>query len=358
MSWKIVFRVSTFILFLDLSACSKNDQTAHEEVIRPVRTVTVVLQNAVNSREFSGVVDAERKVDLAFRVGGTLDELSVLEGDHVQANQILAKLEQTDYEIQLKATQADYDRSKSEYERAKTLVARNILSQADFEKVQAQYFIAETQLDKAKQDIAYSTLVAPFEGYIAKRYVENFSEVPPRTPVLTLMDLNSLVITIELSESVMIQAQRQGTRPELYATFEGLESTQFPLTIKEIATQPNPGTQTYSVTLSLPPITTLNILPGMSAAVGVRPFQQANGAAEVAYLPTQAVLEDGQGRYVFVAVPQADGRAVIERKNVDVGDISTFGIQVTGGLAEGDEVVTAGMSQITPKMQVMLMTNN
>ena len=358
MNPKTVFSVNTVIAVAVLTACSNNEQAEVKEVIRPVRTVTVELQNAINSREFSGVVDADKKVDLAFRVGGTLEVLPVLEGDHVNANQMLAKLDQTELQIQHKAKQADFDRSQGEYERAQTLLERSILSRADYEKVEAQYVIAEAQLDKAKQDLAYSTITAPFAGYIAKRYMENFSEVAPRSPVLTLMDLNSLVITIEVPESVMILAQRQGKRPEMYATFEGQESTQFPLTIKEFATQPNPGTQTFPVTLSLPPITNLNILPGMSALVGVRPFENANIANNIAYLPTQAVLEDNQGRYVFVAVPQSDGNAIIERKNVEVGDISSFGIQVTSGLAAGDEVVTAGMSKITPDMQVSLMANN
>lgn len=259
MSINRVLFLSAVIFALGLTGCSKSDEQSKMEVIRPVRTVTVTLQNTMMGREFSGVVDADRKVDLSFRVGGTLAELPVLEGSHVKAKQMLARLEQTDFEIQLKAMQADFGRSKGEYNRAKTLLERQILSRADFEKVESQYLVAETQLKKAQQELAYSTILAPFEGYIAKRHIENFSEVAPRTPVLTLMDLESLVITIELPESVMIRVQREGGKPDLFATFEGHESSEFPLTIKEVSTQPNPGAQTYPVTLSLPPINNLNV---------------------------------------------------------------------------------------------------
>lgn len=357
-----LLKLGMLVFALYLPACSEKEQNSKETVIRPVRTVTVKLQNEMGGREFSGVVDADRKVDLAFRVSGSLKTLPVLQGDLVEQNQLLAQLDQTDFEIQVKAQQADHDRAKGEYERAKTLVERQLIAQAEFDKLEAQYFVSQAQLEKAKQDLAYTTIRAPFEGYIVSRYLENFSEVQARTPVVTLMDLNSLVITIEVPESVMIGAQRERMRPDLYATFEGHEASQFPLTIKEIAAQPNVGTQTYPVTLSLPPITALNILPGMSAVVGVRPFEKDNGASNVAYLPTQAVLEDSQGRYVFVAVPQqepqSEGRAIIARRSVAVGDISSYGIEITSGLAEGDEVVTAGMSQITPDMQVALMAKN
>lgn len=355
MSQNKVLFLYIIIFVLGLTGCSKTDEQPMHEVVRPVRTVTVTLQNAMMGREFTGVVDADRKVDLSFRVGGTLAELPVLEGAHVKVNQMLARLDQTDFEIQLKVMQADFDRSKGEYNRAKTLLERKILSRADFDKVESQYLVAEAQLKKAQQELSYSTILAPFEGFIAKRHIENFSEVAPRTPVLTLMDLESFVITIELPESVMIQVQRKGVRPELFATFEGHPSSEFPLTLKEVTTQPASGTQTYPVTLSLPFIDNLNVLPGMTAVVRVRPFEKRDGNNNIAYLPAQAVLEDDQGRYVFVAVPQREGGAVIIRKSVEVGDISAFGIQITNGLAEGDRVATAGMSQIVPGMQVSLM---
>jgi hypothetical protein len=92
--------------------------------------------------------------------------------------------------------------------------------------------------------------------------------------------------------------------------------------------------------------------------VGVRPFTRPDNLASVAYLPSQAVLEDAAGRFVFVAVPLDDeernGVALIERRNVTVGDISSFGIQVLSGLSNGEQVVTAGMSQLSPGQRVLL----
>lgn len=352
-----LLKLGMLVSALYLAACSEREPYAQAQVIRPVRTTTVTLQNEIGVREFSGVVDADRKVDLAFRVSGSLTELPVLQGDFVQENQLLAKLDQTDFEIQVKAHQADFDRSKKEYERAKTLVERKLIAQADFEKMESQYFIAEAQLAKARQDLAYTTITAPFEGYIARRHIENFSEVAARTPILTLIDLNSLVIRIDVPESVMISARKEGVRPEIFASFEGHETAEYPLTVKEIATQPDGSTQTYPVTLSLPSVNNLNVLPGMSVLVGVRPFEKTRGAHDVAYLPTQAVMEDNQGRYVFIAVPQNGEQAIIERKTVDVGEVSSFGIEVLSGLSTGDEVVTAGMSQITSGMRVLLMAS-
>ena len=343
-----------------LCACSDNEVSQETEtVLRPVRMVIVENQSVLNTREFAGVVDAERKVDLAFRVGGTLEELPVLEGDQVTEGQLLASLDKTDFEIQLRGVEADYMRSKAEYERAETLVARELIARSEYERLQAQFFVAEAQLERAQQDLEYSTLYAPFDGFLSRRYVENLSEIAPRSPVLALFDLNTLVVEINVPESVMIAAQREGIRPDMYAVFEGREDEQYPLQIREIAGQPDSGTQTYPVTLSLPPITDINILPGMSAVVGVRPFNRPGNVLNVAYLPPQAVLEDAEGRYVFVAElagnDEAADSAVIVRRNVSVGDISNFGIQVTEGLDTGEAVVTAGMRQLAEGQHVLLM---
>ena len=331
------------------------DSAQTEEVLRPVRTVVVTTQNAINTREFAGVVDAERKVDLAFRVGGTLEELPVLEGDRVSEGQLLAALDTTDFEIQLKSVEADFQRSQAEYERAATLVERDLISRSEYERIEAQYFVAEAQLERARTDLEYSRLYAPFDGLIARRYVENLTEIAARSPVMALTDPTTLVVEINVPESVMILARRDGMRPEMYAMFKGREAEQYPLMIREVATQPDPGTQTYPVTLSLPPITDLNILPGMSAVVGVRPFSRPDGRGEVAYLPTQAVMEDANGRYVWVATRLQDEEAQIKRRDVTVGDISNFGIEVTSGLTAGEQVVTAGMSQISAGQRVLLL---
>lgn len=356
---KLTFAVALMTTALTLAGCGKgNGAVQVEEVLRSVRTVTVDTQGTINTREFAGVVDADRKVDLAFRVSGTLQQMPVLEGTHVDEGQLVAALDPTDFGIQLRAVQADFERARAEYERYTTLMERNAVARADFERAQAQFLVAEAEFERAQQDLEYATLHSPFEGYIARRHVDNLSEISARSPVLTLMDLNSMIVRIDVPESIMIVAQREGIRPDMYAVFEGHEDVQYPLVIKEIGARPDSGTATYPVSLSLPPITDLNVLPGMSAVVGVRPFIRPDNVASVAYLPSQAVLEDAIGRFVFVAVPLDDaernGVARIERRNVTVGDISSFGIQVLSGLSEGERVVTAGISQLSPGQRVLL----
>ena len=344
-------------LALGFSGCDRSSQSAATEPLpRTVRTLTINSEQYRSDRQFTGVVDASRKVDLAFRVSGTLQKLDVQEGDSVHSGQLLAALDDTDFHIRLRAVSADFERAKADFERARALSEKQLISRADLDRLQAQFLVAQAELEKARQELAYTEIHAPFDGVIARRYVENLSEITARMPVLALVDLDSMVVIIDVPESVMIHARREGERPELYAVFANYEEQQFPLRIKEAATQADPGSQTYKVTLSLPTIAELNILPGMSASVGVRNTgENAAVTGAVVYLPAQAVLEDQSNRYVFVAIPGGEGEnASIERREVSIGDVSRYGIQITGGLNDGDRVVTAGMSQLYSGMAVRL----
>ena len=82
-------------------------------------------------------------------------------------------------------------------------------------------------------------------------------------------------------------------------------------------------------------------------------FEAVSGRS-VILVPSHSVLEDRNGRYVFVAEPSGDKLATTARKNVSVGDYTTDGIEVLEGLDDGDRVVTAGMSKIVEGMTVKL----
>ena len=69
-------------------------------------------------------------------------------------------------------------------------------------------------------------------------------------------------------------------------------------------------------------------------------------------MPPQAVLEDRQGRFVYVVEETGAGEGVVRRREVTVGELTGEGLEVVEGLADGDRVVTAGFSQIVDGLEV------
>jgi len=334
------------------ASCGKNDSApVQEEILRPVRTLLIKAPEAGLRREFPGVVDAVQKADLSFRIAGKLQTISVREGDQVTKDQLIAQLDKTDLNIRLGSVQADWERAEADFERAKSLVEKGHISRSDFDKLKAQESEAAAQLSSTKQDLIYAELRAPFAGWIAKRYVENFEQVNVNQGIVALQDISSLLVKIELPESVMIRVKPEDRNRILYARFDAIPDKEFPLTFREAATQADATNQTYEVTFEMPAPTERVILPGMTATVVVE-FHPGDELYAGIYVPAQAVLEDRDGRFLFVAEPTNETEATIRRRNVRIGHLTERGVEVVSGLSAGDRVVTAGMSQLSEGMRV------
>lgn len=354
-SIKPISRAASGVLAgLMLTACGNSDQPQlPQEVLRPVRTLVVAPSEEGTRREFPGVVDAAQKADLGFRVAGKLEEIAVKEGDQVNKGQLIARLDQTDFNIRLDSRQAGYERAKADFERAERLVGEGHISRSDYDKLKAQYSTAEAQLASAQQDLKYTELHAPFPGYIAKRYVHNFEEVSAKQNIVALQDISSLLVKIDVPETVMIRVKRGGQNRTLHAMFEAIPGEVFPLTFKEAATQADEKSQTFEATFSMPAPGEHIILPGMTVTV-VAERLSGGETDTLVYLPAHTVLEDREGRYVYLAVPESRQEAVIRRRAVTTGRLTAQGMEVTAGLAAGDRIVTAGMSKLIDGKRVRL----
>lgn len=347
----------TVIAFLiTLVSCGQKDDVQDStaaEVLRPVRTMTVSL-GSTKTRSFAGVVEANKTAELGFRVNGQLKVVNSKEGDFVEKGQILAVLDQADFKIKLNASQADYDRAESDFERAKSLIKQGAISRADFEKLKAQQSNAKAQLETAQQNLNYTELKAPFSGQIAKQFLQNFEKISSSSPFAIIHDLSSFEVRINLPESIMIKFKKSRNKADVYAVFDGNQDKPYPLTFKEVSTRADENTQTYTVKFVMEAPKNINLLPGMSAQVFSKYTSATDDLNEV-YIPAQSVLADSKGRFVYIAVKTAEGLAEVQRRSVVVGDLNENGLQVVNGLDIGDAVITAGMSKVSHGLAVRIM---
>jgi RND family efflux transporter MFP subunit len=338
---------------ISLMACDRAPDIDKPVPPRLVRTLHVTAQGNNIWREFPGVVEAARKADLSFRVSGELKKISVKEGDLVEKGQLLAQLDDTDYRIQFDSRKAEFDKADNDFERAGKLVDKGAISSADYDSLKAQRESARAGLASAMQNLAYTKLKAPFTGRIAVRHVENFEEVQAKQKIVTLQDPSLIMIRIDVPESVIIRV-RESSNPEVFATFSQIPDQRFPLTFKEISTQSDEQTKTYAVSFVMPAVEGFNILPGMSVTVHAKPEYPRKNGHLVIHVPAHAVLEDTQGRFVYLVKSKGDGMGEVEKRLVTVGELSTLGLAVISGLEVGDQVVTAGMSKMAPGLIVRL----
>ena len=342
-------------VIVTLAACSNEDvavMVKEDAPLKPVRTMTVNT-GSTSTRSFTGVVDAARSAEIGFRVNGELKIVNTKEGDEVSEGQVLAQLDQTDFKIKLDASQAEYDRAESEFKRAKSLLKQSAISASDFEKLKAQFSNAKAELESAKQNMEYTVLKSPFAGVVANQYLSNFEKISSSATFATVQDLSAFEVKIDIPESVMIKIKRNES-PDVYAVFDGNNDKKYPLTFKEVSTRADEKTQTYSVKFVMAAPSDINLLPGMSTRV-IASQQAGDVASPNIYVPAHTVIEDSQGRFVYVVTENQDGNGEVSRRSVVVGDLNENGIQIIQGLDAGDKVVTAGMSKMSQGLIVRLM---
>jgi len=368
-SISICLSVSLFFL---LGACGKKEEPVVEEVIRPVKTMTVAAGLDAAGLTLPGTVRAAQRVELAFKeVGGRLIELPIAgrEGQAVEQDDLLARIDPRDFETALRNVQgrlkeaiASLDLAKSEYARVKRIQEQDpgAISGADIDRkreavnaMQGRIKSLRAEVAAARDKLSYTNLKAPFAGLIARRYVDNFQDVKPKQPILSLEDISSVEILIDVAESVMA-IERAGGEDTLtsVAEFPTIPGKQFPLTLKEYATTADPATQTYQVVLEMPQPEGISILPGMTATVTVSRSQRAAADAPV-IIPAIAVLAEPDGRS-FVWIVSKDEMKV-RKQEVTVGIISgAENINVTEGLEGGETIAVAGILKLQEGMTVRL----
>ena len=326
---------------------------------RPVKTMIIGGIAAGDMRQFPGVVDAIQKADMSFRVAGKLNQILVREGEQIKKDQLIATLDPTDFEIVLKDREASYKTAKANYDRAKELIAKDAISRVDHDNLRAQYFTAEANLRAAKQDMSYTKLKAKFDGYVAKRYVENYEEVLAKQAIISLQDVSELEIKVDVPETLMIQLrkhediniEKQPPR-NLYSVFDQIKGQKFPLTLKEISTTADINTRTFKATLKMKNPEGFNVLPGMTATVFAEVFPDETAEVTSVELPISAVVSDPEKKSVVWVVDEST--MTVHSKPVTLGLITTDRITVDG-LEPGQRIVTAGAAFLREGMKVTLL---
>jgi len=357
-----------FVVVFCTASCGRKEETA-SEIIRPVKILTIDSGAEPQMRTFPGMVRAAARVDLAFQVEGTLRELPVNEGQEVGKGQLIAQLDQRDFKNRLQEAEGQFSRAQavldgatSEYERilriqkmdpGATSESMVVTRREARNKAIAELQSAQAALRAARDRLGYATLRAPFAGIVSRRYVDNFQEVNAKQVIISLDDLSSFEILVDIPEIVVAlmsdPEKAAGSPVRGYAAFAGSPGKRYGLRVKEFATRPDPATLTYRVVLEMQRPVDAVILPGMTATVTCEMSRRDLGEPFVT--PAAAVFADAQGvSHVWVV----DGKTMrVSMRTVTTGELTgQAGIQILSGLRPGEMIAVSGVSHLGQGMQV------
>lgn len=354
-----------------LSGCKDAESAIQPTAaVRPVKLMTIEDTKFAQQRLFPAKIAASQQADLAFRIGGELVTLDLVEGQTVTKGELLARLDDRDANNALLNAEANYELAEVDFIRKQELYERKLISKAEFDTAQATMKSARASLNTARDQLAYTRLEAPFSGVVAKVNLDNYQNVQPTQVVLTLQGTETVDVSIQVPESLLLSLKNialdeafkprvRFSAPQTLALEKGFtptltspgHSATYPVQFKERASKVSPGSQTYEVVFTLAPPADLNILPGMSAELlldmsSLRQHQQA-----IAILPMSAIVRaDNTDTTQVWRYDHTTNQ--VEAVTVDLGQIRGNGIEVMSGLQTGDQIVAVGATALKDNMKV------
>lgn len=356
-----------FICLFVIAAFTGCDQPLEEKVyIRPVKAIRVSDPSLIRSRPFPGVIRAENRVNLSFRVDGPLVEFPVDVGDNVEEGQILAKIDPQDFQVNLEKAEANLERAKaafsfseSDYKRAESIQKEDpgAISQSmvdrkreDQNSKRADVKSFASQMDAAKNQLEYTHLRAPFEGVVVATYVENFEFVRAKQSVVRMLDSSRIEMVVDIPEHMISYIPRI---KQVTVHLDTFPDRDFEAKVKEIGTEASTTTRTYPVTLVLWQPEDIQLLSGMSGEAKFVGKVKDNQEQNEITIPITAVFSPQEKERSFLWVIDPDTRKVSLRE-VALGRVVGEGILIREGLLPGEWIATAGVHYLTEGQEVLI----
>lgn len=328
--------------------CGKKKTTT--EYTQYVKTEVVENTNKAGSLTFPGKTKPTDDINVSFRISGPILKVHVKAGDHVRKGQLIATMDPRDYQIQLDATQAEYNNIKADAERVIAMFQENSTTASNFDKARYGLEQITQKLNNHLNQLADTKLYSPIDGYVQEILHEGGETVAAGMPVVALFGSGALEIEINVSAFDYANRNRMN---EAYCKFDLFDET-FPLKVSSVSAEAN-ASQLYTVRLKFAgPYDRSKITPGMTTMVYVN-YDNDSTFTNVS-IPTTAIFQENEQSKVYV-YDQKSG--TVKSRNVTIKRLHRDGTaEVSHGLTNGETIITAGIHHITDGEKVTPIPKN
>lgn len=326
------------------TACS--GRTQKTPLMRSVFVCTPQVLDSECVKSYSGIVEENHEISLGFKTAGQIEKIYVKEGAYVRKGQLLAKLDDKDYNLGVQALQIQYDQLKDEVARTERLFKQKSVSANDYEKAKAGLEQLGVQLQVNKNKLEYTELYAPTDGCIKSVNFSPAEMVDAGTALFTLLDLSSLSISVDIP----IDLYKERAKFTAYSCT--VNGEQLSLRLESIVPKAD-GNQLYRMKLAFGEAKTAALSAGMNVQVGIAVGDEATQGGLA--LPLSSIFYvDGEPN---VWALQSD--STIVRKPVALSGLSHQGkAVVSGGIDRNENIVSAGATVLKEGEKVKIVSQS
>ena len=322
-----------------------------------VETERVAKRDMNPPQSFMGHVEPIEVVDLRAQIDGTIAEVAFKEGSIVQAGDVLFLIDARVYEARVKQAEAALAKATAASENADRYYARiskvdkRSVTEAEIDQAYANMLEARAAIKQCEADLAnaqinlgYTQITAPISGRIGKSLLKKGDYVAPSMGALArIIQTDPVRVAFSVSDKTFLEGRRISQENDLG------DRVRAQLRLADGSIYAQEGSPDFFD----------NEMDSSTASLLVRysfpnPKQKLLSNAYVTVLlsdrmaqprlaiPSDAVLANATGDYVFVNV-----NGVAERRIVKLGELQAGYVEILSGLEEGEEVVTVGVVNIS-----------
>jgi RND family efflux transporter MFP subunit len=337
-----------------LAACSKKEPPP--EPVRPVLSVQVEALSEENLGRFAGSVQARYESNTGFRVGGRIASRNVDVGAEVEKGTLLATLDPSDQQNQLRSAQGDLAKIQAQLinaqanaRRQQALFDRGVGAQAqldvantDLKTTQASLDQARAAVNQSKDQLGYTELRADHRAVVTAWNAEAGQVVTAGQQVVTLAQPDIKEAVIDLPDTLVDQIPSDVVFSVAAQLDPSINTTAI---IREIEPQAQSATRTRRARLTLadtPDGFRLGTAISVTLSSAIKPRIE---------LPVTALQEvDGKAR-IWVIDTQ---NKTVSPRDVTVVSRTDSSVVLAGGVKNGERVVSAGVNSLKPGQSVKL----
>lgn len=370
--WRSARAFLVTVGLLGLAGCDDgSDGAANANAAPPPPEVTVskpLVQRLTEWDEFTGRFEPVQQVDIRARVSGYVQEIGFEDGAVVQAGDALFVIDPRPYQAavdrakaQIETQRAQLELARLDQERTSRLVTTSAAAKAtldernaELSEAQANLAGSEAALRQAELDLEFTRVTAPFAGRVSDRRVDVGNLVSDATLLTTIVQLDPIYLSFDMSESDFLAYQRAAARGELPSTRDNRTIVQAHLvdedgwphqgTMSFVDNVVDQGSGTIRGRATFPNPDNL-ITPGQFGRIRI----PGSPEYDAILIPDAAIVTD-QARKMVLTVDQ-DG--VVGTKIIRPGPSQPGGLRIVRrGLGPDDQLVINGLIRARPGAKV------
>lgn len=325
------------------AGADKKSESARKEKAVLVKLAEVKRGMIESILERSAPLEAEAQVEVAARTSNPAIELLVEEGDTVDKDQVLLRLESDKQKNDHDQAKSQLDKEQVDFDRQESLYKDNLISEQEYRNAKFSLTQRRLAFEEARRQFEYTEVRAPIKGTITLRDVKVGDQVGSGRKIFEIIDFDSTVAIIHVPEQYLPKL-----RPDMEARLisNTLGDTVFGGYVKRISPIVEARAGTIKVTVGLKELDALR--PGMWVDVEL----VLETKQDALLIPKKSIVYDNDQTFAYKLHTGTNGVKRVKRRLVLPLNTDKVNIEPSEGFEPGEKVVIAGQSGLKENSRV------